>query len=145
MLSPEMLAKPTLGRRLVHWLSGTNSLLHLHEAMFERTLGSSAAEKGDDAELTKAFTAWNQAVQKHVPADRLLIFNPSEGWEPLCRFLNLPLIPSHIQFPHLNRRAEMSSILNQTLKLGRNLDLVFNCVHLALFGVAFLLLATTSL
>ena len=29
------------------------------------------------------------AVQREVPADRLLTFHVSEGWEPLCRFLGV--------------------------------------------------------
>ena len=27
-------------------------------------------------------------IQKTVPADRLLIWNLKDGWEPLCKFLN---------------------------------------------------------
>ena len=44
-----------------------------------------------------------EAVKKTVPAERLLVFNVKEGWEPLCAFLDLP-IPDR-PFPHLNDRA----------------------------------------
>jgi len=30
---------------------------------------------------------WEEYVKAHVPADRLLIFNAKQGWEPLCKFL----------------------------------------------------------
>jgi hypothetical protein len=28
-------------------------------------------------------------VRRHVPADRLLEFKVTDGWEPLCRFLGI--------------------------------------------------------
>lgn len=37
---------------------------------------------------------------QHVPADKLLVFEPSQGWEPLCKLLGKP-IPDQ-PFPHLN-------------------------------------------
>lgn len=42
---------------------------------------------------------WCLCLQ-HVPADKLLVFQPSQGWEPLCKFLNKP-IPDQ-PFPHVN-------------------------------------------
>ena len=30
---------------------------------------------------------WEEYVKANVPADRLLVFNAKEGWEPLCKFL----------------------------------------------------------
>jgi hypothetical protein len=35
-----------------------------------------------------------------VPAERLLVFSVTEGWEPLCRFLGHPV--PEIPFPHAN-------------------------------------------
>lgn len=32
----------------------------------------------------------NEWVRKIVPKDRLLEFNPAQGWEPLCDFLGVP-------------------------------------------------------
>jgi hypothetical protein len=37
---------------------------------------------------------------QHVPADTLLVFHPSQGWEPLCKFLGRP-VPDQ-PFPHVN-------------------------------------------
>ena len=39
-----------------------------------------------------------------MPAERLLVFNVSEGWAPLCAFLGKP-VPEDEPFPHLNDRA----------------------------------------
>ena len=30
-------------------------------------------------------------VKREVPADQLLVFDAPDGWEPLCRFLNVPV------------------------------------------------------
>jgi hypothetical protein len=30
---------------------------------------------------------WDDEVQRRVPAERLLVYDVDEGWEPLCRFL----------------------------------------------------------
>jgi hypothetical protein len=51
-----------------------------------------------------AYRLNNQKVREIVPADRLLVFNVAEGWDPLCRFLGVP-VPAD-PFPHTHARAE---------------------------------------
>lgn len=34
---------------------------------------------------------WNKHVESTVPADRLLVWDPKQGWEPLCEFLEVPV------------------------------------------------------
>lgn len=51
-----------------------------------------------------AYRRNNAAVRELVPADRLLVFNVKDGWDPLCRFLGKP-VPG-AAFPHANERAE---------------------------------------
>jgi hypothetical protein len=46
-------------------------------------------------------------VKQRVPEGRLLVFDVKEGWEPLCRFLGVP-VPQGVPFPHLNDTAEFS-------------------------------------
>jgi Sulfotransferase domain len=41
----------------------------------------------DDDGLAAAMDRWNERVKRDVPADRLLVWEPREGWEPLCEFL----------------------------------------------------------
>ena len=43
-------------------------------------------------------------VRETVPADRLLVFDVADGWEPLCAFLGCP-VPESRPFPRLNDRA----------------------------------------
>ena len=53
----------------------------------------------------KIFHQHTENVKRTVPADRLLIFNVKEGWEPLCQFLGVPAPDT--PFPHMNDRDAM--------------------------------------
>lgn len=45
----------------------------------------------DRAFMIDRFERWSDEVQKTVPPERLLVFQVSEGWEPLCEFLGVPV------------------------------------------------------
>jgi hypothetical protein len=45
----------------------------------------------DPAAMAEAMERWNQKVIDTVPSERLLVWNPKEGWEPLCEFLEMPV------------------------------------------------------
>lgn len=48
---------------------------------------------GDDFEKNgkKAFEAHYKKIQAMVPPERLLLYHAKEGWEPLCKFLEVPV------------------------------------------------------
>jgi hypothetical protein len=50
-----------------------------------------------------------EEVKAAVPPERLLIFKASEGWEPLCRFLGVP-VPNG-PFPNVNDRTQIKKII----------------------------------
>ncbi|KAK5988336.1 hypothetical protein PT974_12486 [Cladobotryum mycophilum] len=50
--------------------------------------------------LLQSFDAHQELVRRVVPKERLLEFNPKQGWEPLCEFLDMPTPKG--DFPHLN-------------------------------------------
>ena len=52
-----------------------------------------------------------EEVKAAVPADRLLIFSVDQGWEPLCRFLGVP-VPAG-DFPNVNDRVQIQEILGK--------------------------------
>lgn len=60
--------------------------------------------------LIKAFTAHNEAVQAAIPSERLLIYQVSEGWEPLCEFLGVPAPDG--AFPRTNDRNEFWDLIS---------------------------------
>jgi hypothetical protein len=49
----------------------------------------------------------NERVRREAPADRLLEWQATDGWEPLCRALDLP-VPDE-PFPHVNTREEWNA------------------------------------
>lgn len=51
-----------------------------------------------------AYRRNNEKVRATVPADKLLVFTPTDGWEPLCRFLDVPTPGT--AFPRSNARDE---------------------------------------
>jgi hypothetical protein len=51
----------------------------------------------------QVFNQHNAEVIRRVPPERLLVYDVREGWEPLCRFLQVPA-PAGKPFPHANDR-----------------------------------------
>jgi Sulfotransferase domain len=54
----------------------------------------------DKTYALSVFERHNQEVQAYAPAHRLLVWDVKEGWEPLCRFLDVPAPDT--PFPHLH-------------------------------------------
>ena len=50
------------------------------------------------------FEAHNAEVRRHIPAQRLLVFDVAEGWAPLCDFLGVPV--PEAPFPNTNSVRE---------------------------------------
>ncbi len=59
----------------------------------------------DRAFMTDWFERRNREVVDTLPAERLLVFSPRQGWEPLCAFLGVP-VPDG-PFPRVNSRDEL--------------------------------------
>jgi hypothetical protein len=57
-----------------------------------------------------------EEVQERVPREKLLVFDVREGWEPLCRFLDVP-VPDH-PFPRLNDTLAFNDRV-QAMREGR--------------------------
>ncbi|MFV2173167.1 sulfotransferase family protein [Actinomadura sp. LOL_016] len=63
----------------------------------------------DPDHAKRVFTEHNAAVRREIPADRLLVFEIDQGWEPLCAFLDVP-VPDD-PFPRANDRDAFESRL----------------------------------
>ncbi|CAM3673758.1 sulfotransferase family protein [Paracidovorax anthurii] len=84
-----------------------NPLLGEQGAEISRFLRRDFGDRiGDRAFMTRYFERWNQAVIEAVPAGRLLVFSAGEGWEPLCRFLGVP-VPG-VPYPREHARGAAS-------------------------------------
>jgi hypothetical protein len=86
---------------------------HLMEHVFDGTLDT----LGKDAYIAQYLRHIDE-VKATVPAERLLVYSVTEGWEPLCHFLGQP-VPDK-PFPHANAGiAELrSKIVEQFWKQG---------------------------
>ena len=58
----------------------------------------------DDKAAMAAYDRHNAAVRRDVPPDRLVEYQPGDGWEPLCAALGVP-VPDE-DFPHVNTTEE---------------------------------------
>jgi Sulfotransferase domain len=51
-------------------------------------------------QLAEAVDRYQEQVQRNIPEERLLVWSVTEGWEPLCAFLEVDVPDA--QFPRLN-------------------------------------------
>jgi len=50
-----------------------------------------AQTNGEPTAMAEAMERWNQEVIDTIPAERLLVWHPKDGWEPLCELLDVPV------------------------------------------------------
>jgi hypothetical protein len=70
----------------------------------------------DRQNTIRTFNEWNRRVAERIPADRLLVYEVTEGWAPLCRFLDKPVPDT--PFPHLNDAASFRRIIRRLRALS---------------------------
>lgn len=74
-----------------------------------RLLGERFSDQlGDRDAMIGAYRRHNDAVRAAIPKSRLLEWTPSDGWEPICARLGLP-VPSE-PFPKVNTTTEFRQI-----------------------------------
>ncbi|MEU6130241.1 sulfotransferase family protein [Saccharopolyspora sp. NPDC047091] len=71
----------------------------------------------DREHAIEVFERHNAEVRAAVPADRLLEYQPGQGWEPLCEFLEVP-VPAE-DFPHVNDSASIRDLAEQVQNEGK--------------------------
>ncbi len=75
------------------------SYIELMREMWRRS-GLIYGQEADLEWMGAAMDRYHAEVQRNVPAERLLVWSVSDGWEPLCEFLEVPV--PEMPFPHLN-------------------------------------------
>jgi hypothetical protein len=87
----------------VRALGGTEHIRAVAEMAFELIVKQTFEGNIKDREhVLSVFRRHNEEVRRSVDPDRLLTYDVSDGWRPLCRFLGVPVPAS--PFPHSNRR-----------------------------------------
>lgn len=89
-------------QKLFHlWITKFGNML-LFKSMLMKLIWNGHYEgKFEDKEFAiQRYEKWNEEVKATIPADKLLVFEVAQGWEPLCKFLGKP-IPD-VPFPNVN-------------------------------------------
>lgn len=76
--------------------------LELVDRMFWGPQGTFSKGHAEPRQLIEQMHAHNEEVQRVVPAERLLVWEVTDGWEPLCEFLELDVPDGPL--PHANDR-----------------------------------------
>ena len=58
----------------------------------------------DRAFMTAHFRRHNEEVKRTIPPERLLVYEAGQGWDPLCKFLGVPVPDA--PYPSENSKAE---------------------------------------
>jgi hypothetical protein len=79
----------------------------LAEFMHGAVIGDFADRIRDREFMTANFERRNAEVIAALPAERLLVYGPGDGWEPLCGFLGVP-VPAE-PYPRVNTSEEWAA------------------------------------
>lgn len=77
--------------------------------MVKKRLGGTSLQ--DREFLLERFKRHTEEVVAAIPVERLLVFDATEGWPPLCAFLGVP-VPA-TPFPRVNVREQMVAVMTQ--------------------------------
>ncbi len=97
------------GDSVIHHVSDARTVLDplwrryialMRHITWEPGTGVLAGDTSTDEGLAAVMNRWNDEVKSTVPADRLLVWDPADGWEPLCDFLGVA-VPEE-PLPRLN-------------------------------------------
>jgi hypothetical protein len=76
-------------------------LYAMQRAVVERTFGCPPADREG---VLAAYRRRTEQVRAVIPPERLLVFDVTQGWKPLCAFLGVP-VPGEA-FPRKNSTEE---------------------------------------
>jgi hypothetical protein len=77
------------------------NILKFNERMVSKFFGEDFKNK---EEVIRNFNEYDKQVFNTIPKEKILVYDVKNGWEPLCKFLKVP-VPS-IPFPKSNTKDE---------------------------------------
>lgn len=99
----------------VYWIPNLGGF-HRHLAAMQRMF---VWRFGHKDLLLSDLARHEDMLRECVPAERLVWYDCRDGWEPLCRALNVP-IPQQ-PFPHNNKPDEAARVFRSVMILGLSL------------------------
>lgn len=93
------------------WQQFRDALLPtIREMIWDGTFG---ARFEDEAHAIDVFERHNAEVRRAVPANRLLVYQAGDGWEPLCDFLGVDM-PSE-PYPQVNETGALAATVARVM------------------------------
>ena len=86
----------------------------------------------DPEHAKQVFNRHIDTVKRSIPAEQLLVFEVSQGWEPLCEFLGVE-VPD-VPFPRTNDAAQMKTQIKQIHRAFRIIHMTAGALVAALCG-----------
>lgn len=130
------------GFKFVEWLGldVQKGWAAMHTAcIMQDALGATPPSKGnfDKKSLTNAYNRHIADVKDYCKSNNipLLVYQVSEGWEPLCKYLNKP-VPS-VPFPNINDKAEFQKYITGINLIGWTILLILIVMNVGLFAIFF--------
>jgi hypothetical protein len=111
------------GESLVRLLSSAHAcvnplwrgFLGMIDGLLWEGAGTFATGNAEPAQLIESMLRHDEEVKAVIPPERLLVWNVTDGWEPLCEFLGVP-VPG-VPLPHVNDRTEfLNRIIDASLE-----------------------------
>ncbi|MEO6421922.1 MAG: sulfotransferase family protein [Candidatus Nitrotoga sp.] len=103
------------------WFDSTNETIHSAEfasfiknspfgTMGKKTIWDKMGNRMQDRKyMVNFFKNRTSEIIDYIAPERLLVYQVSDGWEPLCTFLNIPVPDT--KFPRINSRDETKEML----------------------------------
>jgi len=85
--------------------------------LFRVLFGDLFSDADDPEDVMAGYERWLGEVRAEIPPTRLIEWQPGDGWEPICRALevSVPRLP----FPHENRTADYLARAEARAREGR--------------------------
>lgn len=88
-------------------------------ALVKRTIWDTLGGRMEDRDfMVSYFERRIEEIKAALPPERLLVYEVTEGWGPLCDLLDVPVPDT--PFPRINTREETEQLLEQMIASGRD-------------------------
>jgi hypothetical protein len=78
--------------------------------------GAWKGTNGEPGPMAEVMERWNQDVIDTVPPERLLVWHPKDGWEPLCEFIDVPVPETPVPNVNDTENFRMNLIMGPALE-----------------------------
>lgn len=111
------LMHPHLFAFMFFWLPSLryfNKMTNSLTAIFQERYGIRISSKETALATWDRHHAWLESI---VPKEKFFYFNVKDGWEPLCKALDLP-VPTDVDFPRLNDSKSIENAFKKLMLQG---------------------------